>query len=502
MPTPISAVHAMESELITSDDCARCHGSLAQTMAEACIECHEPIGKQLEQASGFHGEVIKEAAERCGRCHIEHAGREFPLVGDLSFVLAGFASREDFDHPFADYDLDGAHDDLDCVACHEHADDTLLAKGALRFQGASQLCLDCHDESPHEDRMLRACVDCHGQEQPFLELATFVHDERFPLSGAHAVEDCKNCHEAQTQNSIEALASLAELPRVRRCESCHEPLHAESFLQTVLSQVEEPPADHCILCHTMQHAEFFDARANLDLEQHAASDFALDAPHDVQECVDCHKPELQWTDRFPGRAREDCAACHEDAHNGQFAQSTPFAQCSDCHLLDRFIPARFDQVEHAKTAFPLIGKHQAVGCYACHSLLNTGSLQREWHGTDSACASCHEDAHDEFFDERLVVLNEATASACSDCHEPTGFTDAADDFKADHERWTGFALDGAHMELECSECHPAAPEFDAFQRRFGRIAEVWGESPKKQQPCAACHIDPHEVDFNAPGQAQ
>jgi len=498
VPTPISAVHDQEPGLSGSEDCARCHGGLGQSLAEACGDCHAPVLEQLEARTGFHGRALEGDARRCGRCHVEHAGRGFPLVGEHSFERAGFASRASFDHPFEGYDLVGAHADLSCADCHPNADLAWLPAGQRRFQGLSRECLACHDDDPHEGRMQRDCEACHGQERPFVELAAFVHDERFPLDGVHEVEACVDCHEAGGEESIEALASLPELPPVRGCEACHESEHEEDFLRrAVADAAEAAPADRCILCHSVEQEDFDLAREDFDAARHLASGFSLAAPHDLA-CAECHDPEGSWTERFPGRAESDCAACHEDPHRGQFETSSNFPACADCHRLERFVPALFDVDEHARTDFPLAESHQAVSCVACHEPHADDPRDREWNGVARRCAGCHEDAHDGHFDARLAALGETGPSECSDCHRPSRFDDLSVDYAAEHGRWTDFELDGAHAEMECTGCHERSPRPDATARRFGRIAQVWGEAPSAPRPCVGCHADPHAVDFDAP----
>jgi hypothetical protein len=40
--------------------------------------------------------------------------------------------------------------------------------------------------------MARACADCHVQTD-FHAFDTYTHDERFPLTGAHAAPGCFDC---------------------------------------------------------------------------------------------------------------------------------------------------------------------------------------------------------------------------------------------------------------------------------------------------------------------
>jgi len=42
---------------------------------------------------------------------------------------------------------------------------------------------------------------------------------------------------------------------------------------------------------------------------------------------------------------------------------------------------------------------------------------------------------------------------CSACHTGSAWTPTRDPLDFDHDRQTGFALEGAHAEAECSTCH-------------------------------------------------
>jgi hypothetical protein len=61
----------------------------------------------------------------------------------------------------------------------------------------------------------------------------------------------------------------------------------------------------------------------------------------------------------------------------------------------------------------------------------------------------------------------------------------------DHGRWTGFVLDGKHLEAACSACHTPLRKADRFGRTWGRA---------KSAACADCHADPHAGQFVIEGR--
>ena len=421
-PGPLTTTHARLPELEGRGSCAACHGDGPAAMASACADCHEAIEEQLASGRGLHGALVDRLgageAARCSACHVEHHGDGVALVSDRAFALAGFAAREDFDHPNVDFGLHGRHAELACAECHEHADAALLPEGASRFLGLEQRCAACH-EDPHGGRMRQSCEACHGQERAFELAAAFEHTRSFALEGAHGELACTACHESGTDRDWEALASAGEHPRARLCGDCHESPHRTDWLAAVAADAALAPAESCAACHTVQPGGFEPARSVVTPAQHALAGFPLEPPHEVLqqggelECASCHDParlevapaaalaapldpELgpaAYDARFPGRAADDCAACHADPHGGQFEDDPRMRAggCLGCHDRLSFEPPDFGVEEHARAALPLEGAHARAACEDCHA--KPADAPRVFHGTPSACVACHADPH-------------------------------------------------------------------------------------------------------------
>ncbi|MFN0243917.1 MAG: cytochrome c3 family protein [Planctomycetota bacterium] len=461
-PGPLSAVHEREPAL-AGGGCALCHGSGTDGFESACTSCHAEIGRQIAEQSGLHGATPQ--ARACERCHSEHHGTEFALAGSHAFALAGVPDRERFAHEHVDFRLDGRHATLRCADCHANADVAVLAQGERRFVGLDQSCVHCH-EDPHAGE-LPDCAACHGQEKPFAEVASFAHTDAFPLDGSHAGVACARCHEPGGDSSIAASAAKSA---PRTCEACHASPHTQDF--------ERSDPRGCVACHLTSHDSFRHEGALFTRAQHAITGFPLDPPHDRAACSDCH---ARAGDRvaFPGRRADDCRACHADPHGGQFdGRDVAALGCLSCHEPHRFTPPRFDVVAHAATAFPLTHSHAAIACGECH-LKATVDAARIFHGTSSACSSCHSDAHAGKF---------GTAS-CSECHTTIAF-DAPRATPFDHALRTGFALAGAHARASCESCHRSAAQPDEHGRRFGRALV-----DAARATCASCHSDAHAGKF-------
>lgn len=484
-PGDVSAAHAGIRGAFGRSDCEACHGSREVALADACLECHEAIGAQLAAADGLHGLLEPAAARDCASCHAEHHGRDFAIVSDHSFLKAGFTDRASFDHGRLGYAMEGVHTVLGCAECHPHADVAVLPEGETRFLGLGADCASCHAD-PHEGRMAGTCESCHGQKEPFALVAEFVHNPRFPLEGAHGHTACLDCHPKEALHSVEALAGKTPPPAWRACADCHPNQHDARFTAGAA----------CEDCHPNSHKSFAEAAALLTPEGHEASGFALADPHAGLACEDCHPRGLEggFAARFPGRAADDCAACHVDPHGGQFLAGGSAASCLACHERHAFLPHAFGPERHALTSFALTGAHAEAECADCHETpAAPPAAPRIFRGTPGQCADCHADAHAGAFTADAASDG---GRSCSVCHSTAHFGDV-DRAAFAHAPLTGFALAGAHARVECEACHPRAQEPDALGRSFGRAAAAPAHDPSG---CTACHTDPHGAAFDGAGQ--
>ncbi len=493
-PGELSSVHGRIEELADRDGCALCHGGGSVSMGASCLECHEAIDLQLDDESGLHGQLGRAVADGCALCHSEHNGEGFSLINARSFALAGSPDPDSFDHGLVGFDMHGKHLELGCVECHENADVVTLDEGAVRFLGLSKSCSECH-EDPHEGRMTRSCAECHGQET-FQDFKEFIHDERFPLVDGHADVSCLQCHESDLDHSVEILDSATEQTRVRACDDCHESPHDVNFLERV-SRLAGPSetgmVGECTTCHLVEHEGFRDIGLEITPEYHASSGFSLAPPHNDLSCAECHsESETTFAGRYPGRAPEDCAQCHEDPHAGQFEDGPFESGCLACHDRLAFEPHKFTAERHARTRLDLSGGHEDLDCSACHEEPAPGAV-RVFADTEHRCEACHEDGHDGFFASFAVGLEPNDAGECARCHTSEAFSEVPRS-RFDHAFWTGFEVQGAHAQNSCESCHPSSLEADESGRTFGHATETFG----RITGCATCHQDPHQGQFDRP----
>ncbi len=491
-PGPLTTAHERHPDLSGNMGCAACHGGWFTSMTEACLDCHEVIGRDVEEGKGLHGALERATAMQCARCHSDHHGPDFPVVNASSFRLAGVPDVQAFEHDFVGFAMDGKHLELECSECHANAEVLPLPEGEHRFLGLDQDCAACHEDA-HDGEMRIGCASCHGQVA-FDELEATGHDEFLPLVGGHGDVACADCH-ARGRHVLEKLGRHRRRDFARQCMDCHESPHAADFTEGIADLVEMPAGASCVVCHEAEHTTFQDELLEITPAQHRRSGFALEAPHDEVSCEECHAPELgDFAARYPGRGATECQACHDDPHGGQF-EAGPFAGqgCIACHDRHAFEPHAFTVELHELASLALTGSHLDAECDECHEIEVEGE-PRVFHGTASDCEDCHADAHRGFFAPVEEELASTEHGACAACHLTTTFDELPADGFA-HGRFTDFAVLGAHAQGECEECHPRAHEPDDRGRTFGWVEEHFGVF----EGCATCHEDPHHGEFDKPG---
>jgi hypothetical protein len=280
-------------------------------------------------------------------------------------------------------------------------------------------CIKCHQEHKGADSELR----------PF-DQAKFDHAAvaRFPLEGKHAVtaDKCANCHKMRSFLTLNP-----------GCVSCHADGHKPTLGQD------------CASCHSIRVA-FKDTGTRFD---HSKAAFQLLGPHQAVACAKCHVNQV-----FRGLTFGTCSDCHRDPHRSAFG-----ATCTTCHnAVDGWYTKK---VDHARTAFPLIGRHADELCAACHK---QGPLKVKLKA--EVCSDCHTDVHKGTFKQD-----------CKACHSETGFEKTP----FDHAK-TSFALTGKHSNVACTTCHQSMVLAGLPAAR--RVADFRGLKTN----CLSCHQDVHQ----------
>ena len=410
-----------------------------------------------------------------------------------------------------------AHQEWDnltaCFQCHS------------RSEAMTQRCLACHTEIAwyrsqrrgfHARVTATECAKCHpdhaGRDFAMVHWdegapERFRHDRTgWALTGAHARVACRACHKIENQRAAVAAKirkkdhAASWLGLDTSCASCHTDPHAGRF------------GSDCARCHTTGAWKEI-SKTGFD---HEKTRFPLRGRHAAVACASCHDEKTAWG---PKPAFAACGDCHKDAHAGTATLAGKPADCAACHDVNGFASSTFTAERHAKTAYPLTGKHLALACNACHvrergAAAALGSAGVRMRPRFDRCERCHEDAHGGQLSAAApagsgarngagAARNGAGAgrsgarTACADCHTTAGYRPST--FRVSDHAALRFALAGAHAKAACRDCHGADREGlppPVGRERAGRAGFVFRIV---ELECAACHADPHGGRFAAAG---
>jgi len=228
-----------------------------------------------------------------------------------------------------------------------------------------------------------------------------------PLVGAHAGAECLRCH--NDRGPVEIFAQ-------RGCVGCHEDLHRGKL------------GSDCEDCHDQRSWS-----PNEQIARHNRTRFPLVGAHAATACWRCHEgAEVGNFDR----TNTECVACHGD----DLANATsPDHQvqgwthdCQDCHIPTAWTGAAFNH-----SWFPLSGAHAPLACNECH----VGGV---YPGTPNTCVGCHQADYDATNDPPHAAAGIPTS--CQMCHSTSQWQPAT-------YNHTSFPLTGAHVALDCNQCH-------------------------------------------------
>jgi hypothetical protein len=189
-------------------------------------------------------------------------------------------------------------------------------------------------------------------------------------------------------------------------------------------------SEDCSLCH--RDEQWLPVHPGKEFKH--SRNFPLEGAHRAAACRACHAT-LEF-DKPP--ASTQCVHCHQDAHRGEFG-----LDCARCHNPRSFIDRTTMVRNHRAYRFPLSGAHVTVDCDACHITQPLDALSYVGLATD--CASCHFNTGFPDAEQRPPSPPHPDQTDCDTCHSTVTF-----DF---NHRRTRFPLTGAHLALQCSDCH-------------------------------------------------
>jgi len=185
----------------------------------------------------------------------------------------------------------------------------------------------------------------------------------------------------------------------------------------------------CQNCHTFTA---WKPIRNITEFDHNQTKFPLRGLHANVACRQCH------SNLVVAEGGTKCADCHADIHRRQFG-----AACEQCHTV-RGWTVSLTSIKQHLNRFPLIGAHATLQCDDCHKSAAVGQFK----GLSTDCTSCHLPQFQQAKGPDHVASG--FPMQCQQCHSNMDTWLGA---KFDHLRYTGFALTGAHANLDCNSCH-------------------------------------------------
>lgn len=448
-PGPLSDHHA---EYDNVQGCINCHQKAlgGEVANDKCLDCHPKIKVRLEETRGYHRDKPV-----CENCHAEHKGRDAIIFAPKDWKLG-------FDHEYdADYALVGKHGEIECYDCHNQKRvhyETGEETDTISYLDAPVECIDCH-ESEYEHDFTKEkwleCTMCHSSAiNEWKELArrmAFDHNETdYKLEGLHKKVECVECHEPNPRTKrVEAFQPI----EFSKCTDCHTDPHKGKF------------GPNCTQCHNVYRdwndvhttevpAKGGGTKQTLKGFDHSTTDFPLVGYHQAVDCESCHF-DKDAKFKVAKQNYDQCSDCHGMVHGEQFARQ----ECTDCHREDlKWFESTYTVEDHARSDFPLDGKHQVLDCQKCHFNGQFKNIPHE------ECSDCHRNVHP----ERQID------QTCSFCHVTTSFSW----IQFDHNKNTDFKLTGQHRDVACLSCH---------------VEQIFKNMPANNANpnCQGCHADPH-----------
>jgi hypothetical protein len=176
----------------------------------------------------------------------------------------------------------------------------------------------------------------------------------------------------------------------------------------------------------------------------------------------------------------DCWSCHDTDFNAvqdpNHIANNFDHDCTQCHTTSAWEPANFD---HAVSQFPLTGAHTTVACTDCHTSGYQVTLPID-------CWSCHDTDFNAVQDPNHIANN--FDHDCTKCHTTSAWEPA--DFR--HED-TQFPLTGAHIIINCADCHSSGYNntpiecFACHEAEFNNTSDPNHTNTQFPVTCEDCH---------------
>ena len=305
------------------------------------------------------------------------------------------------------------------------------------FTNVGQRCQDCHADI-HKRQLGANCEQCHTVRGWTVSIQQVQqHNNRFPLTGAHAAVDCDSCHKGAANSKFQTMST--------DCYSCH----AADFKSTTNpNHVTAQFGTTCNQCHGTDNW----LNAKFD---HSSVGFPLTNAHAVppRQCTDCH---INNNYNLNSTA---CVSCHLKDFQGTTNPNHVTANfpqtCEQCHNTISWLNASFN---HNTTGFTLTGMHTVPPrqCTDCHA-------QNNYNLTSTACVTCHLKDYQGTTNPNHVTAN--FPQTCDQCHNTTSWLNATFNHNS-----TGFRADRiAHGSAAAVHRLPRQQQLQPDQHRLRQL---------------------------------
>ena len=535
----------------TSSSCISCHSDMHnQTVGNDCARCHNSQSWIIENIAKIHDKtsfplVGVHKTVNCDQCHKTSTKLEFSPLGqtciechksdfdlakspnhtklnlsnDCAFchntTVQDWKTRTFPDHN-AVYPLTGAHASIaqECEKCHI----------GDNYSSAPSQCAGCHQNNfnqalnPNHQKLGLStdCASCHTTNPGWAPATFDVHDQYYPLTGAHkSIEnECAQCH----------LGGNYE-PMPNDCNACH----SDNYAKTINPNHESLGiSNDCASCHST-NPDWIPAK----FTQHNQF-YPLIGGHSTLLCKQCHQ-----NGTF-NNTPKDCNSCHnqtfQKAANPNHVAIGLSTDCATCHTQNPgWKPTTFNH----NVYYPLTGAHASVAenCSACHKTGNIKDTPTDCKGCHNAdfnaaqnpnhtsngfstdCASCHttnpnwEPAkfpqHDAFF----PITGAHTSLTCIQCHKNGNYANTPNTCNGCHNDAFAATKNPNHsligLSTDCATCHTTNPGWKPSTFNHNIFYPFTGAHASVANNCSACHKTGnikgaptdcngcHNADFNA-----
>ncbi|MBK6998374.1 MAG: hypothetical protein IPH31_27170 [Lewinellaceae bacterium] len=387
----------------TTVSCVDCHNGDYNNTPNTCVGCHQ--------------------ADYNGASDPNHVSNQFPTTClDCHTESAWIPST--FDHNTI-YPFTGAHIAIanDCALCHIGGN----------YNNTPNTCVGCHQPdfngstNPNHPALNipTDCDMCHTTAPDWAPATFPIHDNYWPLNGAHTSASCVDCHNGNYNNTPNT------------CVGCHQ---ADYNGASDPNHVSNQFPTTCQDCHTeaawvpstFDHNNFYPLTgAHLTI---------------ANDCAACHLGGNY------NNTPNTCVGCHQPDFNGSTNPNHPAlnipTDCDMCHTTDPdWMPASFPIHDNY---WPLNGAHTSASCADCHN--------GNYNNTPNTCVGCHLADYNGTNNPDHQTAGFPTS--CQDCHTVNAWVPST----WDHDQQYFPIFSGKHDGEwdQCIECHTTPGNFALF----------------------------------------